>query len=78
MALSPAVYARLAAEPSLVVSPYSFVNFTLGGRYSYGAAVNVATISKMISFGPVRGSIAALAHGGIAASSVQAGRPPRR
>ncbi len=72
VALSPGVYARLAAQPELVVSPYSFVNFTLNGQYNYGAAVNVSTIAKMISFGPVRGSIAALEKGGFAASSVQA------
>ena len=63
---------RLRAQPSLVVSPYSFVSFALRGQYNYGAAVDTATISRMISFGPVQGSIAALAHGGIAASSVQA------
>jgi putative ABC transport system permease protein len=71
-ALSPAVLTGLEAQPQLVVSPYSFVNFTLRGQDNYGAAVNIATISRMISFGHVQGSIAALAHGGIAASSVQA------
>ena len=71
-ALSPVVLDRLRAQPSLVVSPYSFVSFALRGQYNYGAAVDTATISRMISFGPVQGSIAALAHGGIAASSVQA------
>jgi putative ABC transport system permease protein len=48
------------------------VNFTLNGQWNYGAAVDIGTISQMISFGPVQGSIAALAQGGIAASSVQA------
>jgi putative ABC transport system permease protein len=72
VALSPTVLDRLRAEPDLVVSPYSFVNFTLRGQYNYGAAVDTSTISRMISFGNVQGSIAALAHGGIAASSNQA------
>jgi putative ABC transport system permease protein len=72
-ALSPAVLTRLRAQPQLVVSPYSFVDFTLRGQHNYGAAVDPATISRMISFGHVEGSIAALEHGGIAASSVQAG-----
>jgi putative ABC transport system permease protein len=72
-ALSPAVLTRLRAQPQLVVSPYSFVNFTLRGQRNYGAAVDPATISKMISFGHVQGSIAALEKGGIAASGVQAG-----
>jgi putative ABC transport system permease protein len=70
--LSPTVLDRLRAQPALSVTPYSFVNFTLRGQYNYGAAVDTATISKMISFGRVQGSIAALAHGGFAASSVQA------
>jgi putative ABC transport system permease protein len=71
-ALSPAVLTRLRAQPQLVVSPYAFVNFLLRGQHNFGAAVDPATIGRMISFGHVQGSIAALAHGGIAASSVQA------
>ena len=71
-ALSPAVLRRLRAQPQLLVSPYSFVTFALRGQSNYGAAVDTTTISHMISFGRVQGSIAALAHGGIAASSNQA------
>jgi putative ABC transport system permease protein len=72
-ALPPTVLTRLRAQPQLVVSPYSFVNFQLRGQHNFGAAVDPATIARMISFGHVQGSIAALQHGGIAASSVQAG-----
>ncbi len=71
-ALSPAVLSRLRAQPELSVSPYSFVTFELRGRGNYGAAVDTNTISRMISFGAVQGSIAALARGGIAASAQQA------
>jgi putative ABC transport system permease protein len=68
-AISPAVLTRLRAQPGLVVSPFDFVTFTLKGRSNWGVAVDPATISHLISFGKVEGSIAALRHGGIAVAS---------
>jgi putative ABC transport system permease protein len=70
--LSPLVLARLRAQPGLVVSPFSFVSFTLNGVGNYGAAIEPSVITHMITFGAVKGSVAALAQGGIAASSQQA------
>ena len=45
-ALSPTVLTRLRAQPQLVVSPYSFVNFLLRGQRNFGAAVDPATIGR--------------------------------
>jgi putative ABC transport system permease protein len=68
-ALSPLVLQRLRAQHGLVVSPFSFVDFRLGQAGNYGAAIDPATIAKLITFGAVKGSIAALSHGGLAAST---------
>jgi putative ABC transport system permease protein len=71
-ALSPDVLSRLAAEPGLVASPFRFVSFVLNGAGNFGGAVDPGTITQMISFGHVQGSLAALARGGLAASQQQA------
>jgi putative ABC transport system permease protein len=66
------VLTRLQAQPGLVVSPYSFVTFSLNGGRNFGAAVDPATIGTMASFGSVQGSMAGLARGGLAVSIQQA------
>jgi len=71
-ALSPRVLQRLQAQPGLTVSPFEFVTFLLDGHGGYGAAVDPSTISKMISFGTLQGSVTALSHGGFAVSVQQA------
>jgi putative ABC transport system permease protein len=71
-ALSPLVLTRLDARPDLATSPFRFVSFLLDGRANFAGAVDPATITRMISFGHVQGSLAALAQGGLAASVQQA------
>ena len=71
-AISFLVLQRLQGQPKLLVSPFEFVTFLLNGHGNYGAAVDPSTISEMISFGTVQGSVAALRHGGFAVSVQQA------
>ncbi len=73
--VSPSILRRLQTSSSssqVVVSPFAFVTFTLGGRGNFGAAVDPSTIRDMYSFGSVRGNLAALARGGMAVSDQQA------
>ncbi|MGP0031913.1 MAG: ABC transporter permease [Acidimicrobiales bacterium] len=70
--LSPAVLARLRAQPELVVSPFSYVRFLLNGAGNFGAAVDPRTIGDMYSFGAVKGNMAGIGRGGVAVSAQQA------
>jgi putative ABC transport system permease protein len=70
--ISRTLLGRLVAKKNLYVSPFEFVVFGADGHFGYGAAVDEQTISHLIDFHHVDGSITSLSNGGLAASGPQA------
>ena len=66
--MAPGVVARLRAEPGLgVVSPSSYLTFSVGGRGSdWGATIDLSTYRRVVGLGPLQGTLAGLRTGGVA------------
>jgi putative ABC transport system permease protein len=66
--MAPGVVARLRAQPGVgVVSPSSYLTFTVDGRGSdWGATIDLSTYNRVVGLGPVQGTLAGLRTGGVA------------